>query len=194
MDYQRDYMDRMAYKTGQRKQYDGANVKFEYVEVPDKEATTEKGMPQFKLEERIVVQFPGGDTRVCEVTDRHIQEYGHLYDAFKAGDEQPENGYPLTMWPPIDKASVKNLAQFKIHTVEQLAGINGTVRKRIGTLEKWVKIAKDFLENADTAQAEVSKLKGQLTKSKTKIKNLEEQLHLALQRIEALEGTNLTGE
>src|SRR6266850_1684447 len=46
------------------------------------------------------------------------------YAAFKSGQEAVPDGTALKAWAGIDRASVEELAYFKVYTVEQLAGMN----------------------------------------------------------------------
>lgn len=46
------------------------------------------------------------------------------YEAWKLGQTPPESGTPLTTWPALSPAQVKNWQQISIRTVEELAEAN----------------------------------------------------------------------
>lgn len=46
------------------------------------------------------------------------------YEAWKLGQTPPESGTPLTAWPALSPAQVKNWQQISIRTVEELAEAN----------------------------------------------------------------------
>lgn len=53
-----------------------------------------------------------------------VHRFFDEYVAFKAGKEEVPEGTALRMWAGIDRASVEELAFFKVYTVEQLASMN----------------------------------------------------------------------
>jgi len=58
------------------------------------------------------------------VDECDVHRFFDEYAAFKSGQEAAPDGTALKAWPGIDRASVEELAYFKVYTVEQLAGMN----------------------------------------------------------------------
>lgn len=191
MDKETLLQEYLEQKSGRRKQYHGSNIRFEYGSKKDPAATKKAGVPQEKSIELIIVQIPGGDERAIEVNDRHRVEYAEQYRAFRAAEEQPPVGYPLKKWALLDKAEVNNFAKFGIFTVEQVAEASGTVRKKLGTMDKYVKEAKEWLANAESDQTQVTALKKKLDKAEKKAKDLESQVAMLVQRIDQIEGRSM---
>ena len=76
-------------------------------------------------------------------------------------------------------------------TVEQLAVATDDVKRKLGPLSKFVKLAKDWLEAANSTQNDVAKMKQQLEKAEARAAALEHKLELFMQRVEANEGIDL---
>ena len=100
-------------------------VKFLYETRQDEEASKEAGRPIFKEVEYINIQVPG--TR--NIVNRPVRpndkvRFPRHYQAFQARQDQPQlEGTPLSEWPGVTRSMAEELAFFKIHTVEQLAGM-----------------------------------------------------------------------
>lgn len=75
------------------------------------------------------------------------------YDAWKSGQEIPENGTPLAAWPGVTKEQVEYLRKLAIKSVEDLAAINeATVAKLpFPNARKLPEMAKEFLGGRDKA-------------------------------------------
>lgn len=182
------------HKAGRRKRFEGANVKFFDDYVLDPIETEKQGRPIYKSVPSISVQWPGGDETVRAIEPRDKIEYPEHWQAYKEQQEPPTQGTPLTEWAPLPRTFQLELAAIGVKTVEQLAFLSDDVKRRIGPLQKYCKTAKDWLEAAGEGQTQVTALKQQLEREERRSKKLEEQLELALQRIEALEGTKLTDD
>lgn len=185
--------DYYARQQGRKRQYEGANVRFELV-IEQDEAATERagGIPKYVEKEVLIVQWPGCDKTAVAVTEKHKEEYRELYQAFKAGNEQPTEGTALSEWALIPRTAVEELRYHGIRTVEQLAAVSDEVKRKIGSLAPLVKKAKTWLKGAEDPQNQLVTVTEQLERSEARSAKLEQQLSLALQRIEALEGNKLT--
>jgi len=176
-----------------KKRYSGANVKFFYAYNENKEKSLAEGRPIFDEIPSISIQWPGGDETVRRIEPQDIHEYPELYERFKAGSEPVTEGTPLAEWAMMSGSALRELNYLGFKTVEQLAAATDEVKRKIGPLSKLVKLAKDWLEAANSDQNEVVKLRQQLEHETAKRQALEEKLEL-LQRIEANEGTDLRGK
>ena len=71
------------------------------------------------------------------------------YDAWARGQTPPESGTPLSTWPALSPAQVKNWAQIGIRTIEELAEANEEALSAYGMGSRDMKSrAGLFLENA----------------------------------------------
>lgn len=184
--------DHIARSTGQKKRYEGANVKMFMDLVEDQMASEKEGRPIFKEIPTISVQWPGGDETCRRIEDRDKEEFPEKYAAFIAGREAPIEGTALTQWPIITRSAAEELKYFKIYTVEQLATITDEVKRKIGPLAPWIKKAKDWVKAVDSDQAKVVKMESQIETLERRNKKLEEQVQMLIMRIEATEGTRLS--
>ena len=190
-DYISEYNDHMS---GKRKRYHGANVRFRLDAVEDVLASEKAGRPIFRDIEVIEVRYPGEGANVLEVTDKHKAEYSELYAAFKSGQEQATTGTPLEQWPLITKAYCEEFKALGLRTVEQLAEANDNVRAKMKGNYKYIKEAKEWLQNANSNQNQLLVEKKENEKLRARISALEDNVAALLMRIDATEGTNFSSE
>lgn len=174
-----------------KRRYQGANVKFFNAYNENKEKSLKEGRPIYDEIPSISIQWPGGDETVRRIEPQDIQEYPELYKAFQVGNEPVDSGTPLTQWPPIPGTAVRELQHMGFKTVEQLAEANDDVKRRLGPLSRFVKLADEWIKAATSSQSDVVKLTEMLEREKARTARLEHQVELLMQRVEASEGTNL---
>jgi hypothetical protein len=174
-----------------KRRYAGANVKFFNAYNENKEKTLAQGRPIFDEIPSISIQWPGGDETVRRIEPHDIAEYSELYAAFTAGNQPVESGTPLAEWPLMNGSAMREFQHIGFRTVEQVASANDEVKRKLGPLGKFIKLAQDWLAAANSDQAQVTALKQQLDREQLRTARLEEQLELMMQRIEGLEGTDL---
>lgn len=174
-----------------KKRYSGANVKFFFAYNENRERTLQEGRPIFDEIPSISIQWPGGDETVRRIEQQDIVDYPELYARFKAGSEPMTEGTPLAEWPMMNGSAMRELNYFGFKSVEQLAAANDDIKRKLGPLSKFVKLAKDWLDAANSDQNEVAKLKTLLEREKARTAALENKLELFIQRVEANEGTDL---
>ena len=114
------------------------HVIFETRALPDRAATEKAGIMQYKNVNFALVYPAGTKDCVEKLADEWLlqirkQALDNLYPSdwvahfelryaeWKKGNEMPENGTPLKMWPAITPADIAVLHAAKIHTVEDLA-------------------------------------------------------------------------
>ena len=188
-----DLDDYFARQSGQIKRFSGANVKFEYVWVPDQKKSLEEGRPIEREIERLSVHFPGADITVREVEERDKYEYKELYEAFREREKEPAEGTPLYNWTLIPRGIVNEMKFFGIKTVEALSVYKIDENSaHQAFLDKWQKRARKYLQAAKDAKNQVVSLSEINEQLEAKVKKLEQQVLLLLQRIEASEGVRLT--
>jgi len=73
------------------------------------------------------------------------------YDAWKTGQEVPENGTPLGAWPALSQEQVNILRGVGIRSVEEIASMGEQIRSRIRlpNVQNMVDQAKAFVGNKD---------------------------------------------
>jgi hypothetical protein len=186
-----DWQSIMSGVTQQRKRYAGANVHFFNAYDLNREKTLQAGREVYNEIPSISIQFPGHDVTVRRIEPQDIQEYPDKYAAFMAGNDPVESGTPLVNWTLMSGAANKELQYLGFKTVEQLAEASDEAKRKMGTLVKYVKMAKEWLEAATGTQAQIVALQQQLDREKTRSNKLEQQLEILMQRVEASEGTDL---
>lgn len=174
-----------------KKRYSGANVKFFYAYNENREKTLQEGRPIFDEIPSISIQWPGMDETVRRIEPQDIQEYPEKYARFKSGSEPVSEGTPLAEWPMMSGSAMRELQYLGFKTVEQLSDASDEVKRKLGPLSKFVKLAKDWLAAANSDQNSVVKLQQLLEREQSRTAALEHKLELLMQRVEANEGTDL---
>lgn len=186
-----DWQSIMSGNSQPKKRYSGANVKFFYSYNENREKSLKEGRPIFDEIPSISIQWPGQDETVRRIEPQDMQEYPELYARFKAGSEPVLEGTPLAEWPMMSGSAMRELQYLGFKTVEQLSAATDDVKRKLGPLSKFCKLAKEWLDAANSDQNSVVKLKQQLEVETKKRENLEHKLELLMQRVEANEGTDL---
>lgn len=178
-------------QSSRKKRYAGANVKFFYAYNENRVKSIEAGRPIFDEIPSISIRWPGHDETVRRIEPQDIAEYPEEYARFKAGTEPVTEGTPLAEWPLMSGSPMREIQYLGFKTVEQLAKASDEVKRKLGPLVKYVKLAEEWLKAADSTQGDVVKLKQLLDVERKKREYLEERLEILMQRVEANEGTDL---
>lgn len=87
-----------------------------------------------------------------------VPHFRAKFDAWKKGEEIPEEGIPLKGWPLLTPGEVAAITQSGIKTVEALAGASDEALKLIGMgAAVWKSKAKNFLDAASGTGALVAR-------------------------------------
>lgn len=186
-----DWQSIMSGNSQPKKRYSGANIKFFYAYNENREKTLKEGRPIFDEIPSISIQWPGQDETVRRIEPQDMHDYPELYARFKAGSEPVTEGTPLAEWAMMSGSAMRELQYLGFKTVEQLAAATDDVKRKLGPLSQFVKLAKDWLAAANSTQNDVAKMKQQLEKAEARAAALEHKLELFMQRVEANEGTDL---
>lgn len=82
---------------------------------------------------------------------RHFRD---KYQAYKAGQDEPELGLSVKQWPSLSKAQVENLLAAGVRTVEDVAGMNEPTMRKVGMgARELQKKARTYLETRDANKA-----------------------------------------
>ena len=106
------------------------------------------------------------------------------YESWTRGQTPPESGTPLSTWPALSPAQVKNWAQIGIRTIEELADANEETLSAYGMGSRDMKSrAGLFLENAKSDSGPlVAKLRAAeelIASMEVRMKSMEAQLQAA---------------
>ena len=107
---------------------------------------------------------------------RHFRE---KYQAFKAGQAEPELGLSVRQWPSLSKAQAENLLAAGVRTVEDVASMNEPTMQRVGMGSRELKSkAKTYLETRDGNKSaeRIAALEAELQNAKTRNDTLEQRL------------------
>lgn len=118
----------------------------------DQAASLSAGRPIFRNVEKIEIHFPGNPLTVInrKVKEEDRQRWPVHYKAFKEQGKQIIEGTPLSAWPALNAAQIKEFNFLDIMTVEQLANLNDLAIQRVGMgARMWKDRAKAFLEAAN---------------------------------------------
>lgn len=106
----------------------------------------------------------------------YAQKFPRHYDAFKQGVEIKGSGTPLDKAPFMPQSKAEELKHFNVHTVEQLAALDGTPLQNLGMgAREWKNKAQAFLDLAD-GTADVTRLAAENDAMKAQIAAMQEQL------------------
>lgn len=157
--------------------------------IEDKAASDAAGHPVFIDVEYIEVRHPGAQHSVpcCKVKQEHKDFYHEAYAAFKRGEEAPLDGFPITEWAPISRASAETLKAMGVFTVENLANVTDTSAQHMPTEFQSLRVkAKRFLEEHNSEQGQINTLKAE---NKTLMERLEKLEALSENKEEPSEDT-----
>lgn len=144
------------------------NVVFRNHVIPNEQASRSAGRPIFTDMEVCDLSFPANRqtkatypahdaepnaTRESIAAGGGLVTYAQLYNkqylAFKDGTSQPLSGTPLSEAPFLKEGKRRELKALGVHTVEQLASLDGTPLKQLGMGGRELKNqAQAYLDNA----------------------------------------------
>lgn len=130
-------------------EYDDTNhlgVEFYLEPVKNEKKSAEAGRPIFEDKEYVKIHIAGDRNRVhvapaneAFARDRatngwitYAQAFHRHYDAFKSGEQVRGEGTPLNQVDFMTPAKVKEFAALHVHTVEQLASLEGAALQKLG--------------------------------------------------------------
>ena len=186
-----DWNNLMNGQSQPRRRFHGANVRFFNSYNENKDKSLQAGRSIFDEIPSISIQYPGGDETVRKIEPQDTADYPELYAAFKIGSEVVVSGTPLAEWPLMNGSTLRELQHLGFKTVEQLADAHDELKRKLGPTGRFIKMAKDWLDAANSSQFSVVALKQQLEREQKRTAKLEEQVELLLQRVEGNEGTDL---
>lgn len=170
-------------------------VVFEAQAVEDREASIEAGFPKFKDVDFAIITPHGSKDRIPRVVSEWFEQreidvkggrfpaawltaYKQAYAAWKAGREVPLSGTPLSSWPGLTPAQLKNLNECNIRTVEEVAAMNEEMVSRVGMGSRALSNrARDWLETIKAvggSAEQISALKAENADLKEQLKTLAE--------------------
>lgn len=184
-------------------------VIFETRAEEDRQASIDSGHMVFKDVDYAVITPRGSKDRIDRKVDewlahitketiqgrfdpRWTEGYKANYRAWKEGQEVAVQGTPITQWPGLSPAQVKNFQNFNLRSVEDLASANEETLGRMGFGAREIqKRARDYLETSNSVgkvAEQFGALKADNQRLASRNNELETQLTLLSNRLNALEG------
>ena len=121
---------------------EGPKVRFKFESRPEENAekTRAAGHAVFDDVDYVTWYSIGDNLKATSCSAKKLPKfYPHiwavakpLYEAWKAGQDDPVNGTPLTEWPAISRAMVETLRGLNVRSVEDLAEVNDAALQRMG--------------------------------------------------------------
>lgn len=129
----------------------------------DKAKSVEEGHNVYRDVEFITINVPGDR---LSVVNRPVQPSDKLrfpqqYAIFKNARGEQIVGTPLSLWPGINPARVKELEYFNVRTVEQLATLADSGAGQMMGIQALKQAAKQFVEHSKS-QAPLLKVQAEL--------------------------------
>lgn len=151
-------------------------VHFHHFPVKNTRRSAEEGRPVYENQEYVRIFVPKDKDTVIDraVDDNDRRRFAAKYQAWKALQERPVEGTPLVHWAALDAASMAELNEMKIRTVEQLAGLSDADSERL-RLSAMRQRAKDFLA-ALAGQAPLEQMRKQIEERDTQLSALRQQV------------------
>lgn len=129
----------------------------DYVEFANTSAMTETGQFLATTVIRVAEVTPPefGEGPTFDAIRAVWQYIGPAYEAWKKGEELPEDGTPLAMWSGVTAEEAKVLGRFEIRTVEGVRDIPEALFTRIPLprIRQKAAMAKAFLDSATKTEA-----------------------------------------
>lgn len=134
--------------------YSHLHITFHADAVKDEAASQKEGRPVFKDVEFVTIKFVGdkhnelvapahstGSMRDPETNERltYAQQFWKHYEAFQRNMSMREAGTPLEEIG-LSQAKIKELNASNVHTVEALAGLDGTFLQKLGMGARELKV------------------------------------------------------
>ena len=143
------------------------------------------------LQDLIEVVPPGGEATCVPVQNVHIAAYPNQWNAYLSVRGDPAVkvvGTPLRDWAPMPRFMVEEFAYLKIRTVEELSQLPSEALEKWPALRVWAERAVSWLESSETKQADVTKLKRQVSELEAKYQRVLDQNAVLIQRVQEAEG------
>jgi len=143
-------------------------IEFYLEPVKNEKKSAETGRPIFEDKEYVKIHIAGDRNRVhvapaheTFARDRetngwitYAQAFHRHYDAFKSGEQVRGEGTPLGQVDFMTPAKVKEFAALNVHTVEQLAGLEGANLQKLGMYGRQFKEkAQQYIDTAASSNA-----------------------------------------
>lgn len=152
----------------------------------------EAGRPIYVGVDMVEIRQPGErDIFHGMATELHKARFPRQWEAYQNGREHEPDGTPLSVLFPTEPDTVANLRHFKIHTLEQLAGLQESAINRIGMgARNWVNKAQKFMQAATGYQAasQMNRQVNDLTAENDALKAQMQQMAEAIAALQADKG------
>lgn len=145
------------------------------------EKSAAEGRPIFEAVEYVEILTPGDKDTVVDRPVRNLDKYvwAERYAAFRRGAAQDTGGTPLEKWEGVSQERVRELAFFRVTTVDQLAEVPDSNLRNLGANAR---------EEREKARAYLAVMRGGAPVAELKAENEALKARLdALERLAAMQ-------
>ena len=151
-------------------------VKFYMDLLQDMEASKKEGRPIYKEVEWIDIRIPGNKDNVVirpvRPNDKtRFPRHYQLFQSRMAGAKEELVGTPLSLWPVVTVAQIKEFEYFNIRTVEQLAAIPDSAASKFPGINQLKQKAEEYLALA-AKKAPLSKMRNEIEELQATVEEL----------------------
>lgn len=132
------------------------------------------GRPMYVDRDYVRISVVGSkDVFEAPANEQHKERFPVEWDAYQRKQARPLSGTPITEWPAISPAQVRNLQSYNVMTVEDMANASDAALQKIGMgARELQQRARAFLEGATGGRAK--ELEAQVSTQAETIKAQEE--------------------
>lgn len=172
--------DHTLFEEGNRtKGDDKLYVRFFTDVLPDEVASKETGIRKFRDVDMIQIMVPGDKRNITirEAREEDKHRFAKHYERFKANKEAEDqiDGYPLSQWGALSRATAEELRYLGFRTIEHVAGASDAVLGKHPGLRQLQQRAKQWIESQKSA-APAQKLADDLQDAQETIQGMKKQM------------------
>lgn len=152
-------------------------VRFYMDLLQDMEASKKEGRPIYKEVEWIDIRIPGNKDNIVirPVRPGDKTRFPRHYQLFQnrmAGAKEELVGTPLSLWPQVTVAQIKEFEYFNIRTVEQLAAIPDSAASKFPGINQLKQKAEEYLAMA-AKKAPLAKMRNEIEELQATVAELQ---------------------
>jgi len=146
------------------------HVRFYQEVLPDPEASAIAGYRKFRDADIVSIVIPGDKHTVTirEVREDDKIRFAKKYEAYRAGQEDTDAGYPLKEWPLINRAMTEEFKYLGFHSVESIAYASDTTIGKYPGMREIQRRAQAWLA-AQSSAAPLERLQSELASRDEKL-------------------------
>lgn len=145
--------------------------------LPDPEASAKEGMRKFRDAEMIQIIVPGDKRNIVtrEIREDDKVRFAEKYKKFQDTKADPIEGFPLSEWAALSRATIEELKYLGFMTIEHVASANDSALSKYPGLRELQRRAQSWLE-MQKSTAPLEKLAAELKTRDEQIASLQSSL------------------